>query len=634
MPARERPVGGGAARAPRSTRTFTLAATAFTIGLLYFAQAVLIPFALAALLSFLLAPLASRLERWVGRILSVILVVVLLLGAFAGFGWLVYSSLFDLAVKLPQYKDNIQKKVRVLRPEGESPLSRASETLEEIGKELVVPESAPPLDPSEADEPEADASAPPGRPKSSPESAAEPGAPRPRAAPPGLAVPVRVVEPPRSPSDYIATLLGPILGPLGTAGLVLIYVIFILLDRVALRDRLIRLGGRARISVTTQALDDAAQRVSRYLRMQLIVNATYGLPVAVGLFFIGVPNAILWGLLATVLRFIPYVGPWLAASMPIALSLAVFDDWQGPLLTIGLFVVLELISNNVMEPWLYGSSTGVSSLAIILAAVFWTWLWGAVGLVLATPLTVCLAVIGRHVPQMELLHILLSDESGLPPESRLYQRLLSMDPEEAQDVAEEFLRTHPLEQLYGEILLPVLKIVELDYHRGTLSESAATFVLQSIRGMVEELGSGGTPEPRGELVEPELPADAGPGLLPQGAVCLPARDEADEIAGLMLAQLLERRGLRALNVEVGVLAGEMLEAVGQHAASVVFVSVVPPSTVTHARYLCKRLRQRFPELRIVVGLWGVESPKPRERMLAAGANAVVSSLEQALAHLP
>src|SRR5690606_7062319 len=251
----------------------------------------------------------------------------------------------------------------------------------------------------------------------------------------------------------------------------IVFVIFMLIQREDLRDRMLRLIGPGRLIATTQAIDDAAHRVSRYLLIQWMVNATYGTAAAIGLYVIGLPNALLWGVLATLLRFIPYVGPWIGASMPIALSLAAFDDWTRPLVVAGMFIVLELLSNNLMEPWLYGMGTGVSPVAIIASAVFWTWLWGPIGLVLATPLTVCLVVVGLYVPRLEFLNILLSDQPGLPPQARVYQRLLAMDQEEVFQIADEYLKERSLLDLYEYVLLPALSMAEHDRHHGILDQA-------------------------------------------------------------------------------------------------------------------------------------------------------------------
>ncbi|MDQ3625453.1 MAG: AI-2E family transporter, partial [Verrucomicrobiota bacterium] len=374
---------------------WTVALTAFIIATLYVARDLLIPLALAALLTFLLAPLVTRLERWLGRIGELLVVVALIFAGTGAAGWMLTQQLVDLATKLPEYKDNIINKLHAFDTPKGGAFTKFSETVEELKKEL--PGGSGPAAPTitqEAGKPETAVASPP-------------SAPTP-------AVPVQVVETSSAnPMELLQLIAAPLLGPLGTAALVLLLLIFMLLQREDLRSRLIRLIGQGRISGTTRAMDDAGQRVARYLLMQLVINVTYGIPVAIGLYFIGVPNAMLWGAFATVLRFIPYVGPWIAAVIPIALSLAVSDSWMMPLLTIGLFIVLELLSNNVMEPWLYGKHTGIAPIALIMAAVFWTWLWGPLGLVLATPMTVCLVVMGRHVPRLSFLSVVLSDEEAL-----------------------------------------------------------------------------------------------------------------------------------------------------------------------------------------------------------------------------
>src|SRR5512145_1026008 len=333
---------------------WTVSLTAFIIATLYLARDLLIPLVLAALLTFLLAPLVSRLERWLGRIGAVLLVVTLIFAATGAAGWVLTRQLVDLATKLPDYKENIQTKLRSFKMPTGGRFMKFSETVEELKKDL-----------SGAKAP--DVTQVPGKPET-----AVLAEPRP-------AMPVQVIEISKAnPFQLVQVIIAPLLGPLGTTALVLLLVVFMLLKREDLRSRLIRLIGQGRISATTRAMDDAGARVTRYLLMQLVLNVTYGIPVAIGLYFIGVPNAVLWGACATVLRFIPYIGPWIGAAIPVALSLAVSASWTTPLLTIGLFIVLELLSNNVMEPWLYGSSTGVTPIALILAAVGWTWLWGPV----------------------------------------------------------------------------------------------------------------------------------------------------------------------------------------------------------------------------------------------------------------
>ena len=322
--------------------------------------------------------------------------------------------------------------------------------------------------------------------------------------------------------------------------------------------------------------------------------------------------------------------------MPIAISLAVFNSWSEPTLVVGLFIINELVTNNIIEPWLYGSSTGISTIGILAAAVFWGWIWGPVGLVMATPLTVCLTVVGRYVPQLAFLNTMLSDQDALPPQARFYQRLLALDPEEATEVAEEYLTTSSLAELYDTVLLPALSLAEQDRHQGALDEAKQQFVHQTTREIVEELGErikkAATENEKGS--ESEIIA-----VEPRGQkasiLCLPARDEADEIAGLMLTQLLEQRGVMARVVSTQTLTGEMIEQINAQSIAIVCVSALPPLAATHARYLCKRLRPKFPQLELIVGIWQTRaiSKKTQERLAATGINKLVTTLGEAASEL-
>jgi len=599
-----------------------IALTAFIGATLYFARDLLIPLALSALLTFLLSPLVTRIERWIGRIAAVLLVAALIFTGFAATGWLLTRQLVDLATKLPDYKVNIVTKLQAIRlPEGGA-FAAFSKTVEELKNELPGGTGAGAL-PTVVQEP--------GRPETA--VIAPP--------PPPPAVPVKVVETsPSKPMELIQTMIAPVLGPLGTAALVLLLVIFMLLEREDLCNRLIRLVGQGRISATTRAMADAGQRVSRYLLMQLVVNVTYGIPVAIGLYFIGVPNAVLWGGLATVLRFIPYVGPWLAASIPILLSLAVSSSWWTPVLTIGLFVVLELLSNNVMEPWLYGSSTGVSPIALIIAAVFWTWLWGAVGLVLATPLTVCLVVMGRHVPRLAFLSVVLSDEEALTPAEDCYHRLLTPGDRDELELVESYLKANSLTALYDSVFIPVLTTAETDARAELLDQEQLGNVRQSMRDIIEDLGtrpavpSKTAAEKADSAADPAAPAP--PALaLDCRVYCLPARADRDELAGTMLVQLARQMGFGAQNAPAKLVAGELLTVVEKADVDVICISVVAPSTVIHARYLCLKLRALLPRLKIIVGVWGAteEVAEATKRLRDSGADEVVVTLAAALAQM-
>jgi predicted PurR-regulated permease PerM len=613
-------------------RSNALVSAAVVVGALYVGRDILLPFAISVLLSFLLAPLVERLEKWkFGRIPSVLTIVIVAFFSFAALAFVLAHQVYDLAYRLPDYKENIVAKAQAFQGDGTGVFGRVTKSVEEMRAMLSEPPGEEPVGAPRSPENPAktsDRDESPMRETKSPRL--DEGE-----APPKTPVPVEVVET-LSAREIAQGVLGPLISPLASAAIVIVFLIFMLLKREDLRNRLIHLIGGEQLNLTTQALDDAAGRVSRYLLMQLIINSIYGLVICVGLVLIGLPNALLWGACTALLRFVPYVGPWIAALMPIAISLAVFDGWMQPALVLALFVVNELISNNFIEPWLYGSSTGISTIGILASAVFWTWIWGPLGLVMATPLTVCLTVVGRYVPQLAFLNTMLSDQETLPPQSRFYQRLLAMDPEEATEVAEDYLATSSLEELYDTVLLPALSLAELDRHHGDLDEEKQRFVLQTTREIVEDLAE--------RLVKAESEGDgtattqsfaADPVRERASVLCLPARDEADEIAGLMLVQLLEQRGVSARVVSTQSLSGEMIEQVAAESAAIVCVSALPPFAATHARYLCKRLRPKFPRLQLIVGLWqtGGIAKKTQNRLTAIGIDKLVTTLSEAAGDL-
>jgi predicted PurR-regulated permease PerM len=583
--------------APPTSPAAMVAAIVVVVGALYLGRDILIPLALAILLSFMLAPVVTRLRRLgLGRIPAVLAMVLLLFVALAGLGAIVANQVVHLADNLPRYEWNLRSKIRDLRiaiPSG-GIVERTSEMLRDLGQEL-----------EEATAPEEEA-------KSGPEAEA----PRP--------VPVQVQEPQAPPLQTLRDLGGPLVAPIATAGLVVVFVIFMLLQREDLRDRVIRLLGASDVARATEAMDDAAKRISRYLLMQLVINVLYGIPVGVGLYFLGVPNPVLWGLLATVLRFVPYVGPVIAALFPIALSFAVAPGWTLPLLTIALFVTLELFSNNVLEPWLYGSSTGLSPVAVLVAAVFWTTLWGPAGLLLSTPLTVCLVVLGRHVPQLGFFHVLLGDEPALSPELKFYQRLLARDPEEATELAEEYLEGESLDKLYETVILPALALAEQDRLRGSLDRETVREIAQDTIGVVEELAD--------EEPAPDEAAVADLGTI----LCIGARNALDEAAAAMLAHLLQRDGRAARSIAHEAVAGRNLAQLDRAGVALICLSYVNPAATQHAQRLTRRLRQHFgPEVRIMVGLWTAPpaAEAGEEPLRAVAADLLATSLGQAVRHI-
>jgi predicted PurR-regulated permease PerM len=520
------------------------------------------------------------------RVIAVLCVSLIAFLIIAALSWVLAAQLLDLANDLPQYKQNLMSKVRLIRSQDTSGLNKTTETVQDLNKELS---------------------------KRSVEKTGSTASP----------TPVQIVEPPPTAVHMLGAALGPLIKPLGTSAVVILFTIFMLIKREDLRDRIIRLIGPSNISVTTQALDEAADRVSRYLLMQSIINCAQGTLVATGLYFIGIPNALLWGALSAVLRFIPYVGPWLAAAMPIALSFAIFTGWTQPVLTIALFVVLELITANLVEPWLYGAKTGVSSVALIIAAVFWTWLWGTAGLLLSAPLTVCLVVLGKYAPQFQFLEILLGDQPALDLHTRFYQRLLAFDSEEAGNLLEENLETKSLLMVCDEIIIPALSLAETDRHKGILSEKQESYVLDNALELFEELHD--VTESKTEKKEPV--SDDMPAVL-----CLPARDEADEIAATLFVQLLKDNGIRSEVIKKSVLAGEIVQQIEAKHPQIVLISALPPAAVTQTRYLCKRLRGSSSDLSILVGLWNAQGNINRamERLSAVGMNFLVTNFNQAI----
>jgi predicted PurR-regulated permease PerM len=508
----------------------------------------------------------------------------------------------NLAPKMPEYQENIQAKLHSTNDYVGGLLTKITRTTEN-----QAPNPSP-LEQSEEPQSRAD------RPYS-----------------------VRVITTPPSPLQVITGMFGTLLDVLGSTGIVIVLVVFFLVRREDLRDRFIRLVGKGDVTVTTQAIEDAATRVSRYLSMQLVLNVTFGVAVALGLYLIGVPSAILWGILGTTLRFIPYIGAWIAAAVPIGLSLAISTGWVPPMLTVGLFAALELFIGNVMEPWLYGKNTGVSPVAVLVAAVFWTWLWGAVGLLLATPLTVCLMVIGKYVPQLSFLDILLGNEEVFEPKKRVYQRLLAGDQEEANELIEGYLEQMPLSEVYDTVLIPALAMAETHWQRGEINEDRHKLIFQSLKETVEELGERQQDLRAKETVKATKEPDGDAGSLVSTnasslrILCLPARDEADEIAGRMLAQLLAEKGCVVEAVSVTALASEMVDLVEQRQADVVCISAMPPTAAAHARYLCKRLQGRFPDAHLIVGLWNATGDlnKAKERVGCGPTTAVVATLAAA-----
>jgi predicted PurR-regulated permease PerM/methanogenic corrinoid protein MtbC1 len=573
-------------------RLFALLASVVVVATLYIARVVLIPVALAILFSFVLTPLVAALERIrLPRTTAALLVVVLGVSALGVVGWTVGQQLVNVTEQLPNYKTNLRTKIASVRRSNQ--LAKASDTLRDLQRELTDGSGVAPATPLTRRQNVATD-------KTSGGSAGAPPQEKP--------IPVEVV-PAANPFESVPTMLA----SLGTALIVVVFTFFMLLQRENLRNRFIRLVGRGRLNVMTQALDEASHRVSRYLLLQTMVNISYGAIIGTALYLIGIPNALLWGAIAGTLRFLPYIGPPLGALFPILLSLAVFQGWSRPVMTAGAFLCLEITVSNFVEPVLYGAQTGVSSIGILFAALFWTTLWGPIGLLLSTPLTVCLAVMGRYIPHLAFLQIMLGDEPVLTPEARFYQRLLAMDQEEARRILDQDLKEKQLIEIYDSVLIPALSLVEQDRHRDTLDEATERFIFQSTKELLEEQSERYSPE-AGQMADASgsngesealasVSAPPRPSAPPCRVVCVPARDEADEIVGIMLAQLLEQAGYSAQYIAVGSVS-EILDQTSREKPDIVCISALPPFALAHARTLYRKLRESAPRLTIVLGLWG------------------------------
>jgi hypothetical protein len=453
-------------------------------------------------------------------------------------------------------------------------------------------------------------------------------------------VPVEIRKGPFAPLDMVQSVLGSVLNGVLMALIVIVFVLFMLIQREDLRDRLIRLVGAGQVQVTTQALDEAAQRLSRYLLAQLAVNVSFGTLAGAGLYFIGVPDPLLWGLVAMLLRYIPYLGIWVAAALPALLAFAVDPGWVKVPIIFGLYAGIDLVMYNFVEPYLYGSSTGLSPLAILLTAVFWTWLWGPVGLLLATPLTVCMAVIGRYVPSMEFLRVLLTDEPVLRPHTRFYQRLLAESLEEATELAEEFLKGKSLEELGDTVIIPALSLFEEDRHQGHLDPAKQQSICQNLKMLIEDVA-----ERSEELIADskekkhdnevsgtaEISKPSNGEQQDTAVVCVPARDEADEIAALLLDQILRKRAVPARVFSCAALAGECIEELKQTHAKIACVAVVPPFGYLNARYMSRRLRAEFPDLKIIAAVL-TERPADelKQRRPTIAADELATTLKEAV----
>lgn len=588
-----------------------LLAGCLIVAILYFAKDVFIPLALAGLVAFLLAPVATRLERWgLQRTLSVLLVIGLSFASVSAICWVVLGQVYNLAVELPQYQENVTAKIESLHLHTTGKLTSTVQMLSEASRQISsgspqVHVAAPTVLPSRRGRA---AATQPALGSDASRKTSEP-------------INVRVEEPDTSLFTVAGRDLHPLLHVLTTAFIVVVFVIFMLLARDDIRDRAVRLVGSSRIHITTVAMTDAGARVSRYLLMQFLVNISYGIVVGVALRAIGIPHPLLWAVTTFLLRFIPYVGILAAGAGPVLIAVAVSPHWTAVAWTFGLYVAMELIFANAVEPYLYGSSTGLSALAVLVAAIFWTWLWGLPGLLLSTPLTVCLIVLGRHVPHMEFIGVLFGEDTALAPAERFYQRILAAASSDAAKLMNDQIQASSRQDVYDNMLIPALTLVEEARHSEEINAARGELALQSIEEIVEEQWS----------KSPE----AAPTVARQHTVvCVPAKDLADEIACQLLMHVVaDTYSVQPLSADLAI--ANILEAVADSQPDVVCVVGIPPQAMRQVRLRCHQLRARFPEMMTVACILSIECDLSnlRARIPLEDAQHVVCSLLQAKEYL-
>jgi len=592
---------------PDAAHLLTVVVCVVTVSALYLAREVLVPITLAILLSFVLAPVVRLLRRLkLPRVLAVLLAVLLALGIITLIGSVIGGQIASLARDAPRYQSAIQEKVDSLQS---TVFGRISEFSRRLNNEAS----------SHAEQPPAPGPTPtlPGA------GTQQNGGPRP--------VPVEIRPGESSTLDLVQKFVSPVLGPLETTFIVLIVSIFILLQQEDLRDRLIRLFGSGDLHRTTEALDDAGRRLSKYFLAQLMVNSCFGVLVGLGLFLIGVPSPIVWGILAALFRFVPYVGPILAAGLPLLLAAGTAPGWSMVAWTAALFLITEPIIGQVVEPMVYGHSTGLSPVSVIVAAIFWTWLWGPIGLILATPLTLCLVVLGRHVERLEFLDVILGDRPALTPVQNFYQRILAGDADEALAQAETLLQERSLTAYYDEVALQGLRMAADDMERGVLPPDRLERIKNAVSGLVDDLSDvpdrdpppekapdpdstrpagvnvpeqAAPHEPAPDLTLPPPAARAGAWASETPVLCLAGRGPLDEAASAMLAQLLTKHGLGARVVPHEASSREQVSRLDTAGVAMVCISYLDISgSPAHLRYLLRRLKRRMPDVPLLVGLW-------------------------------
>lgn len=556
---------------------YSLLMTVFILAVLYFGQDIIIPLSLAILLTFLLSPIVTYFERWIGRLAAVLAVVVIIFISVSFTTYILSREFIDLTSKLPSYKGNIIAKFQSLS-------LFQNKFFSDFWSKIQTS--------------------------------------------PGSVLPDKLAILPKF-TETAQSVIGALMHIMVNSGFVLLLVIFMLLSREDLTQRIIRLVGKGRNKATEIALNDAGGRISHYLIMQLIINLCFGVALTIGLYFIGIPNAVLWGVLLVVLRFIPYLGTWISAAIPVALSFVISPSWITPIFTIGIYLIIDLLCTNFLEPWLYGVSTGISSTALIIAAVFWTLLWGPIGLLLAIPLTVCLVVLGRHVPHLEFLEILLGDNKESGEQDEFYNKLLNENQAESLVLMEKHLKENSVISFYDKILIPTIIKIENELASGSVDSEKAKFLYQNMAEIVEDLAdvSQNAPsEGRADI------SQTSPSSSKNHILCMPVRTALrDEMAGEILTQLLRQQLYSCENVSGKLNNAKISELVKINLPSVIFITAVHPSTLLHVKFLCNKIGPIHPTYKLIVCLFGVKKTEEDEKELVSmGVDAVVTSFDEAI----
>ncbi len=550
---------------------YRLLIISFSLLILYLAKTIVIPLTIAALLTFLLSPLVIRLEKYIGRAASILIVVVSVFSLIGLIGYVFARQLVLFGSNFQHYYEILQQKFQAFEFPKEGIFHR-------IGQYFNNFKDGNPLE-------------------------------------------IKLIDIISSFTGFFESFFGSFFNILALTGMIILLVVLMLVNKEDIRGRIIKLIGQNRISSTTSAMNEASERVSSYLYRLFIVNIAFGIVVAIGLSMIGITNAILWGCLAAVLRFIPYIGPWIAAIIPIGLSFIISDTWMTPALTISFFIGLDLVTAYILEPYYYGAGTGISSFALIVAAIFWTWFWGPIGLLLSTPLTVCLVVLGQYVPNMSFLSVLLSHEQALTPTEECYHRLLSFDSSESMDLIETYLQKNSLASLYDTMLIPVVAQTEKDFLLELIDREQKEGVYQNVREIIDFLS---IKEQKEALPNEKINISI---------LCLPAQTVRDEIGVSALAQLLVLEGFEVNFASPNI--SKVLESIESGNPMAVCIGIVAPFVISKARILVARMRQRYPQLPIVICLLGNSEINPQilENLKSAGATKVLDSISEVVQNL-